>query len=97
MPLLIDTGTSVRLQVDFEGDGQSGDPALVVCKIKAPNGAVTTYTYGIDVELVRDAIGAYHVDIVLTQTGRYFYRFEGTGGITAAKEDQVVTRQSAFY
>ena len=71
------------------------DPTTVKCVIKAPDGTVTTYVYGTDVELVKDGAGVYHLDVVANQNKRWHYRYEGTGTCTAVEEGSFQVR-SAF-
>jgi hypothetical protein len=52
------------------------DPGAVLLKLKVPAGTVTTYTYGAGPEIVRDAAGAYHADLVLSAAGVWTYRWE---------------------
>jgi len=38
---------------------------------------VTTYVYGTDSELVKDATGDYHFDVDVDEEGTWYYRIEG--------------------
>lgn len=34
---------------------------------------LTTYTYGVDIALVRDSVGTYHLDLALARVGEWRY------------------------
>ena len=72
-------GTLVRVSVTFKVSGTATDPTTVTVKVKKPNGAKLSYVYGTDPEVVKDATGEYHADVLTTVTGHYHYRWEGTG------------------
>lgn len=80
-------GDKVRLSAAFTDiDGNAQDPGGVEFKIRAPDSTVTTYTYGADVELVKDSTGNYHVDWLITAAGRYRWRMAGVTSGQAADE-----------
>lgn len=59
------------------------DPSVVVVRLRAPNGVVTTYTYGTDAELTRDGQGKYRLRFTLTQKGTYRWTWAPYKGVTA--------------
>lgn len=91
-----DIGDEIRLTGVFTVSGVATDPTVVRCKVRAPGGAVTTSLYGTDAALVKDATGTYHLDLTLTLTGTYYYRWEGTGAAQAAEETAFNVRPSVF-
>jgi hypothetical protein len=77
----------VQCSATFQIAGSDADPDGVVFKVRVPNTALATvYVYGTDDEVVKDATGKYHVDVIPTQRGTYYYRFEGSGDSPAAME-----------
>lgn len=56
--------------------GQVADPGALRLMLKAPASGVTTYTYGVDAEVVRESEGRYHADIQVTAAGIWPYRWE---------------------
>lgn len=92
-----DVGDEVWLSVAFTYLGRAADPTAVVFKLKLPDGTLVTYTYGTDVQVVRDAVGSYHVAYPIAQVGTHSYRYEGSGTVKAAAERKFVARASAFY
>jgi len=72
------------------------DPGALLLKVKQPGGTATTYTYGVDAGLIRDAVGKYHLNLKLTLPGRWFYRWEATGAVEAASEGELAALPSAF-
>lgn len=92
-----DIGDRPKLTFTFtDEDGAPADPTTVTCKIRKDGEAVTTYVYGTDAEVVKDAVGVYHVDYLLTSSGIYYYRGEGTGAIVAAGERNLRVLTSKF-
>lgn len=53
------------------------DPGDVSLEWTLPDGALTTYVYGVDVEITKDAVGTYHADLVLDDTGRHRFVWIG--------------------
>lgn len=45
--------------------GAGVDPAALIFRLQDPEGNDETYTYGTDTELVKDAVGEYHIDVPL--------------------------------
>ncbi len=84
-------GQSVRLSASFTNpDGAAYDPGTVTITYKAPASASVSKVYGQDAEVMRDGLGKYHMDIIVTAAGEWYYRTDGAGGGQAAAED-------AFY
>ena len=80
----------VRISSEFTVASVDSDPTTVKCFYKDPNNLVTTLTYGVDGALIKDATGKYHVDIMTTVVGNWWYRFEATGAVVAANEAEFV-------
>lgn len=64
------------------------DPAVVRFEFTAPDGVVTTYTYGTDAQLVRDSLGIFRVDLNATARGTWLYRWFSTGTGQAAEHGE---------
>lgn len=69
-----------------DANGAAVDPTSVFFAYKLEGGAATTLQYGIDLALVKDSAGHYHVDLDLSTAGDYFYRWYSTGTGKAAAE-----------
>jgi hypothetical protein len=73
------------------------DPTSLTLKIKLPNKTEVSYELGVDEELVKDAVGIYHVDYLLTLPGQYWYHW-----LAVFTEDQTadekyfLARQTSF-
>lgn len=90
-------GKRVRSSVVFRDvAGAATDPSTVVFKVRTPSGSETTYTYGVDAAVVKDATGTYHVDVTLTAAKRWSFRWNGTGALIAASETSIEVEPSAF-
>ena len=98
MPLksLYDIGDAPRFSATFEVDGVATNPTATLFKFKTPAGTETTYTHGVDVELVRDSTGQFHVDFALDTAGVWHVRWVGTGSAAGAEEYSVKVGRSAF-
>jgi hypothetical protein len=73
--------------------GALGDPTTVVVMVQDPTGKKTTYTSGI----VRDGVGVYHFDVLLTKPGSWIYKFRGSGGLNAASVDASIPVGSSVF
>jgi hypothetical protein len=56
------------------------DPTTVSVKIRTPAGVDTTYTYGVNPEVLKESTGVYYININTTgQTGTWFAKWTSTG------------------
>ena len=93
-----DIGDLIRLTATFKDlDGNASDPTIITLSIKEPNGDVVDLTYGLDIFVVKQSTGIYYMDFAPAMEGLHYYRFAGTGTITAAEETSfyVNKRQTA--
>jgi hypothetical protein len=90
MPNVYTKDSTVTISNTFTLTGTATDPTTVTCYFKDPTGALTTYVYGTNSQLVRDSTGAYHVDIFANIAGNWWYRFEGTGTVVSASEAEFI-------
>ena len=74
--------------------GTVTDPTTVTFKMTEPDGTVTTYINGTHAQNVKDSIGVYHVDFTITQAGRHFWEFAGTGALVQLEESSFVALRS---
>ena len=92
-----DVGDLVRVSLAFtDENGADADTTTVRGRFREPSGTVTTYVFGTDSELVKDATGNYHFELSPTASGEWRYRGEGTGTVQAAAEGRFVVRATAF-
>lgn len=97
MPGPYDTGDAVRLSAAFTVVGVATDPTIVRVKYLPPSPSVqATKIYGTDVEVVKDSVGNYHIDIEPTVAGSWLFRWEGTGTCKVAAEGAFEVRASVF-
>ena len=91
-----DAGDLVRITGTLATEaGVNVDPATLVCKVKAPDATVTTYTYGTTAFPVRSGAGVFYVDYTPTMKGRHIYRFVSTGTGQAVDEGVFYVRAIA--
>jgi|WetSurSiteA1Bulk_404760.scaffolds.fasta_scaffold10343_2 hypothetical protein len=86
-----DVGDSVRISGSFAVLGTATDPTTVALKIKPPTGSIVAYDYS-QAEITRSALGKFYKDVIVDQSGKYYYRWEGTGQCTAAEEGSFLVR-----
>lgn len=96
-PNTYDVGDSIRCTIEFRTiAGVLTDPTKVYFKYQDPSGNEITLEYGVDVAVVRDAMGLYHSDISIDEEGWWYYRWEGTGVLVGACEFYFMVRDSKF-
>lgn len=93
---VFDVGDLVRCSAVFNDGAADVDPSTVTFKVKTPSGAVTTYVYNTDVQLVKDSTGNYHVDVSATAPGEWAVRYSSTGTGQAAGERRFRVQPSLF-
>jgi len=90
-----DIGDAPRLAVAFTDYADAAaDPTAITFTCHEPDGVVVTYEHGADVELVKDSVGNYHVDYLITKQGRHSFKFVGTGNIKSAQQSDFYVRQT---
>lgn len=94
MSRLYDPGTEVRLSVLFEREGQAADPTAVSCKVRAPSGAITTYSYPSDI--ARSGVGRYYLDITPNVAGTWHYKWIATGAVAVQTEGSIRVREQVI-
>jgi hypothetical protein len=91
-----DIGDSVRLSVNFCDaiNFAAVDPTGIQLLLKTPDGVESTRSYPSLV--LKDSTGNYHFDYAIEQSGRYWYRWQGTGAYPSAVEGYFVVKPSQF-
>jgi hypothetical protein len=96
MAATYDIGDAVRISATFTQQSVAVDPSTVTLKVTLPDRSQITYTYA-GSTVMKDSVGNYHVDLVITLRGTHLYRWFSTGGGAAAEENwfQVRTQRVA--
>jgi hypothetical protein len=68
----------------------------VSCQVKSPLGAITTYVYITNPELVRESTGKYHLDVRPDRQGVWMALGEGTGENESVAEHAFKVLESYF-
>lgn len=77
-------------------DGIAADPTSVTFKVKDPAGTETSYTDA-DSEVTNPATGSWECELpTLDAAGRWYWRVDGTGAVTAANETFFIVDSSQF-
>jgi hypothetical protein len=91
-----DKGDAVTVSAVFKKSGVLTDPTAVFFKYTNPAGTTTTLQYTIDVSVVRDSLGTFHLDIDANASGIWKYRVHSTGTGQAAAEGKFKVKTSLF-
>jgi uncharacterized protein YfaS (alpha-2-macroglobulin family) len=93
-----ETGSSVRLAFSFtDENGDPIDPATLEFRVKDPNGVTTVYTYGGSPNPIeKDSTGNYHLEVLGTLAGEWFYHIEGSNTLTEISEGSFTVRISVM-
>ncbi len=76
---MYDIGDVVRCTASITSTGGVYvDPATLILYIRTPSGTTTSYTYGVDPEVVKSAVGQYYIDVSLTEAGQWHHRYVST-------------------
>lgn len=69
-------GNAITLTGEFENeDGDLTDPPVAKVSVLDPSGTLTTYQFGVDVEVTNESTGVYSIDILGNQVGIWYYRW----------------------
>lgn len=80
-------GDGFRLVGTFTVNDVNTDPTTVVFSLLDPDLIQTDYTYGVDAEVVKSAVGVYYMDVTVTKSHTWYYKIVGTGACIAATPD----------
>lgn len=85
-------GDSIQVKGEFRNalTGALADPSTVALTVKAP------HTVAHDLATVRESLGVYTADVVLTESGTWIFRWSGKGNIAAVTETTVVVQPLSF-
>jgi len=92
-------GNTVVCEFDFRDPANSNalvDPTTVRAAVKNPNGTITIYTYGVDVQVVKTAVGEYYVEVDANQSGTWHVRGYSTGTYKGSQEESFEVEASEF-
>lgn len=57
------------------------DPTTLIVTVTRPTGSSTTYAYGTDIEVVRDSVGVFHIDVTLDAMGQWTISTVAAGAV----------------
>ena len=90
-------GDAARVSVTIAGpDGAHTDPISLTLRTLSPQGVATTLRYPDDAAIVRDALGAYHADVLLTQPGTWYWRWQSGHPSIGVAEGRITVQPSRF-
>lgn len=88
-------GKKVRLTAVFSVSGVNTDPTTITCKVKDPSDNIDSYYYASGT-VTRSATGTYYKDITFDEGGIWWHRWEGTGAVETADEEDMEVSWSEF-
>jgi len=94
-------GDKVRITVTCKNVTRViSDPDTLRFRFRKPDGTETVWTFGVDAQVVREAVGVFHVDLPLTMasvlTKEWRYRWEAEGTFSAAYEKPLQVDDTGF-
>lgn len=90
--VVYDVGDEALLTATFKNvDGDNVDPTTVAAYSKSPSGVEAAIT-----PVTNTAVGVYQVTLAVTEHGRWYYKFVGTGTNAAAQEDWIRVKQPSI-
>lgn len=85
-------GEPIRISGSFSAGGVAADPGAVSVRVRRGNGVETVYTSASTPAVVKDQVGAYHVDVTADVEGVWVYRVEGTTPVPGVAEGELAVR-----
>ena len=77
--------------------GVATNPTAVTLVVEKPDGSQLAYGWpgaGADGTLTNESAGRFYAEVLIDQSGKWLFRLEGTGAVTAASEGNLrVDRQ----
>lgn len=89
-PMEITLGNRVRIDFEIDVGGTPTDPDTLSLVVKSAREVLGPYALT-DPEIVADAVGRFHADVIPTKLGRYSWRYEAfdpAGDAMAASEGE---------
>jgi hypothetical protein len=96
MAYFVGSQTRVRAKFRRTDNAHLVDPTEVAFQHSSPDGAITTYVYPTDSEIVRDEQGIYYSDVTLVAHGVHWLRWSSSGNLVTAREKQLAVEKSRF-
>lgn len=92
-----DIGDMVRMTFKFStAAGVPIDPSTMTVRLRVNAAAAVIYTYSVDVAVVKDSVGEYHLDYITLASGSHRYEGNGTGAATASEPGYFAVRVNAI-
>lgn len=88
-------GTAVNIAVEFKAtvNDALADPSSVSLLVRKPTGAIATYVYGVDADLIKDTVGKYHMIVLIDKKGRWDFQYTGSGGVSVVNSSFIIAEQ----
>lgn len=88
-------GGAVKISLAVLNDsGLPADPPTLRLRVKAPDGQVSVYVFGVGAVISKASVGNYAASIIMTQSGNWAYRWESDAPNAGAEEGRIVVKKS---
>ena len=93
----ITAGETVKFSANITNlKNKAEDPVGIKFVIKTPANVVTTYQYGTDPQLLKDSLGKYTIDLILSLPGTYRIRWETAAPNVSIEENTIIAEARSF-
>jgi len=79
--------------------GVATDPSAVTVRLRKPSGDVLVYGWpsaGADGTLVKEATGKFYIDVLIDESGTWYWQLTGTGTVQTSEAGEFWVRPSLF-
>lgn len=91
----LETITRVRLRLILRDlTNTVADPTQLLFSIKEPDGETTSFTWGIDDEIVQESTGTFYLDWDADQVGLHHYKWQANGAVQLGKSGAFNVKES---
>ena len=92
-----DIGDVTRLSVSFTDlSNVTVDPSSVMLKIREPNAVILQQSYPTNDTIIKDSVGNYHMDYLISKDGLHNYKWVGSGTVNASEKDSFFVKPDTF-
>lgn len=81
---IYDVGDKIRITATFVTIAGAADPTTVTFRFYIKSNLISEHVFGVDPDVIRDAVGVYHIDYTIPTPARWSYQTIGTGAVVAS-------------
>lgn len=92
-----DIGDVTRLSVSFNDlSNVFVDPSSVMIKVRDPDAVIIQLSYPTNDAIIKDSVGNYHMDYLISKDGLHNYKWVGSGTVYASEKASFFVRPDTF-